>query len=819
MMRPGFSTAQTRSFAYSGNILTSATNPENGTVSYTYNTTYNKVSQRTDAKGQVTAYTYDAYARLTGVQRYPSGLGGSADPCQQEVYYYDGNNPLSSSYPQYAVGHLSAVQYMGGYNPGTAACDTTFTEMYTYATSGAPVGKELLATRTLQYSGEGWFPYTVTLAAAFSYDNEGRMTAETYPTDNSGNTANLSYAFDKMGRLNTMTDNVAMETVIAGASYGPANELTGITAGGAWGSEIRTYNSLKQLTGLSAGTLFIAYAYPTTGNNGKISTQTDVSGETVTYTYDTLNRLITAANQTTFSPEWGQSFGYDGFGNLTNVSVTQGSAPTLSASYDYKNHAGGEDANGNPSYVPLPAYGTSVPAGYDIENRLVSGPAYYSYAPGNKRVWRGSWTTTYSDGSYIYTRGTDEITFWSVTGQKLAEYAVTATQGCCSGTDSYMAPQYYVTQTATNYYFGSKLIKNGNGNYFVYSDRLGSIGKFYRYGQERPTATTNGKEKFTGYFRDAETGNDYADQKYASPGTGRFITPDSGTGGARPSKPGTWNKYSYTGGDPINNIDPRGAEYCSVDFCVTGYGAGDGAGDGSIGSGGPVGVGNGTGGANPQCGLLAEAGAAGNPEASEQYETYCLGGGLQTQGAANGDITVPNFSNSGPLQDIITLDLQKLEGWLTQNATCSSWLTGNLAGTDENLVGLIAGYISGNLYGYGTAYVNGTQSYTNSAFTGWNNADQTPTGVPVGTVFTINTAGAFFTMNGPGGTLTVGAGNWTGGTLQAQAAILIHELAHLTGAAGFVSDTGGTPAQNAANVAANDALVGKYCGFLINEFQ
>ena len=390
--------------------------------------------------------------------------------------------------------------------------------MYTYATSGAPVGKELLATRTLQYSGEGWFPYTVTLAATFSYDNEGRMTAETYPTDNSGNTANLSYAFDKMGRLNTMTDNVAMETVIAGASYGPANELTGITAGGAWGSEIRTYNSLKQLTGLSAGTLSIAYAYPTTGNNGKISSQTDVSGETVTYTYDTLNRLIKAANQTTFTPEWGQSFGYDGFGNLTSTAVTQGSAPTLSATYDANNHAGGEDANGNPSYVPLPAYGTSAFATYDVENRLVSGPAYYSYAPGNKRVWRGSWTTTYSDGSYIYTRGTDEITFWSVSGQKLGDYALTTISGLMS------EPQFYATQTEVNYYFGSKLIKNING--WVYSDRLASIGKFYPYGIERPSATTNGTEKFTGYFRDSESGNDYADQRYTSPGMGRFITPD-----------------------------------------------------------------------------------------------------------------------------------------------------------------------------------------------------------------------------------------------------------------------------------------------------
>ena len=220
-------------------------------------------------------------------------------------------------------------------------------------------------------------------------------TAETYPTDNSGNTANLSYAFDKMGRLNTMTDNIAMETLIASASYGPANELTGIS-GGAWGSETRTYNSLKQLTQLSSSGLSIQYNYPSTGNNGKVASQTDlVSGETVTYAYDALNRLISAANQPTFSPEWGQSFAYDGFGNLTDVSVKQGSAPTLTATYDANNHAGGEDANGNPGSIELPAYGTQVLATYDVENRLVSGSAYYSYAPGNKRVWRGNWT--YSD--------------------------------------------------------------------------------------------------------------------------------------------------------------------------------------------------------------------------------------------------------------------------------------------------------------------------------------------------------------------------------------------------------------------------------------
>jgi RHS repeat-associated protein len=371
-----------------------------------------------------------------------------------------------------------------------------------------------------------------------------------------------------------------MHNLIDGASYGPANELLSITGDSeGWSGETLTYNSLKQVTSVNSyiypNPLSITYTYPTTGNNGKIISQTDnASGETVTYTYDALNRLVTAATQSTFSTPWGQSYGYDGFGNLTNVSVTQGSAPTLSATYDYNNHAGGEDANGNPGSIYLPADSGTYGATYDVENRLVAtgtSTIRYSYAPGNKRVWRGVGT---SNGAGQWSTS-DELTFWSVNGQKLAESAVTATQGCCSGTDYYIAPQYYVTQTATNYYFGSKLIKNGNGNYFVYSDRLGSIGKFYPYGQERPTATTNGTEKFTGYFRDAESGNDYAVNRYMSPGMGRFITPDRGMGGARATDPGSWNKYAYTRGDPINRVDRHGADDDGDDG---GDDSGDGAG-------------------------------------------------------------------------------------------------------------------------------------------------------------------------------------------------------------------------------------------------
>ena len=87
---------------------------------------------------------------------------------------------------------------------------------------------------------------------------------------------------------------------------------------------------------------------------------------------------------------------------------------------------------------------------------------FYSYAPGNRRVWRGNWTN--SDGTW--TRGaTDELTFWSLTGKKLTTY-----QLYVSGST------IYATQTGANLYFGGKLIKNANG--WVYPDRLGSIGKF-----------------------------------------------------------------------------------------------------------------------------------------------------------------------------------------------------------------------------------------------------------------------------------------------------------------------------------------------------
>lgn len=52
---------------------------------------------------------------------------------------------------------------------------------------------------------------------------------------------------------------------------------------------------------------------------------------------------------------------------------------------------------------------------------------------------------------------------------------------------------------------------------------------------------------------------DYADQRYYSNITGRFLAPDpSGLGD--PSDPQSWNMSTYVQGDPINFNDPEGLD-------------------------------------------------------------------------------------------------------------------------------------------------------------------------------------------------------------------------------------------------------------------
>ena len=82
------------------------------------------------------------------------------------------------------------------------------------------------------------------------------------------------------------------------------------------------------------------------------------------------------------------------------------------------------------------------------------------------------------------------------------------------------------------------------------------------------------------YFRDSDTGLDYADQRYHAPGQGRFFSDDPSGDNWNSADPGSWNTYAYVIGDPINSNDPTGLSAvtlprsCPVSNCFSAFIAG-----------------------------------------------------------------------------------------------------------------------------------------------------------------------------------------------------------------------------------------------------
>ncbi len=186
------------------------------------------------------------------------------------------------------------------------------------------------------------------------------------------------------------------------------------------------------------------------------------------------------------------------------------------------------------------------------------------------------------------------------------------------------------------------------------------------------------------------------------------------------------------------------------------------------------------------------------------YEPTSEVGGpfLNTFGPATQGITVTSFSSSGKNQDAITSVLNSIREALDTDTDCSSWLQGGGTTGSE----LISALVSNNSYGSGAFSVNSV-----AAFAGTVNADGSSTGVPDTAALTVNTNGAFFNATATGGgAFSVGTAGYAGGTLQAQATILIHELAHILGAPYFQPDFGNSDAGKA-----NDGYVNAFCGRLI----
>ena len=320
----------------------------------------------------------------------------------------------------------------------------------------------------------------------------------------------------------------------------------------------------------------LQYVYNVGTNNGQIAQMNDVvSGEQTVYAYDSLKRLVQAQASVSL---WGQAFGYDGWGNLLSKAATPGHSGTsmsltvAAQSNQPTNQGFAFDGNGNATSLPNV---TSMPTGYDVENRMGGD-------------WYDQWNQPLERGGVWNEYG--------LNGERLGTYSYGYTTNCMqSGLYLICQPVIIPTQVSRNIYFGGRLIQS-NG-LTVATDRLGSArmdenghrAEFFPYGEAVANSLTS-PDLFATYARDSGTGLDYAGQRWYTSTYGRFNRPDPSGTSAHIGSPSSWNRYAYVLGDPIGSNDPSGLD-CGQDSLFGFCSADDGSDVGSNGDSGTDGGG------------------------------------------------------------------------------------------------------------------------------------------------------------------------------------------------------------------------------------
>ena len=328
-----------------------------------------------------------------------------------------------------------------------------------------------------------------------------------------------------------MTDQFS-SSYVSGIGYNSAEQVTGWTLGNgvaeSFGYDTNRLQMTSQGATRGATTLMsLTYGYnalagqngagSTAGNSGQLmSVSGTINGatESASYTYDLAGRLATS-NQTSNGASAQRRFAYDRWGNRTGMwnatsggtqiqSVTlqqSGGAPTNriatlnSASYSYD--SGGNVTNdGSHSYT------------YDAENRVVSvdsGAATYNY---DQRNWRVKKAVGASVTHYIWEGGQVLAEHSGSTGAVIVDYIYAG--GRMIAKEEAGARRYFLSDRLS-----VRMILDATGNVVGRQAHLPFREDFAESGTQQ-------KHHLTRYERDAESGLDYAVNRYYSSNVGRF---------------------------------------------------------------------------------------------------------------------------------------------------------------------------------------------------------------------------------------------------------------------------------------------------------
>ena len=534
-------TTQSRSFGFDWlGRLTSESNPEDGTTSYTFDTdatcgtSDGDMVKRADNAGNVTCYSHDALHRVTKI-KYPTTAAGFSTAPEKEFIY--GTAKVDGVSMANVYGKLSRACTVST-EPATP-CDTT--SGYVVTDLGFSYPNPTANEADVYQSSPNSGGYYVVTTQHYANGAASALTLPGVPA--------ISYGVDGEGRSTTVSASSGQNPATA-ASYS-ALGLGSLTLGSG-DSDAYTYDSstgrMTQYQFTVGGlTDTGALTWNTDGSLQKLQITDNLSSAdtgTCSYTHDDLGRIAGASCGTPLN----LAYSFDPFGNVK----TSGSPSALTFNPTYtgsSNRISGEtyDNDGNLKDDPVtPATGVN---GFD--------------ADGQATTLQGITVTFNALGRAVEAAepgGTQEF-LYGPSGDKLAvmsgQTLVTAYVPLPGGSEAVYKSSGLAVYHHSDWEGSARLASTPTGT-------LSAVTAFGPYGEVYAEAGTGAPDRiFTGQKANIDSTHsggqfDFPNREY-NPIQGRWWTPDpGGLDAADPEDPQSWNKYAYVVGRPLELIDPSG---------------------------------------------------------------------------------------------------------------------------------------------------------------------------------------------------------------------------------------------------------------------
>lgn len=544
-----------------------------------------------------TEMTYDVYGNVQSLRQYGSSNGFNVD--QTQHYYYNNSLRLcrhrsaetsDTAFSYYTTGEiratadgLSAINGCGSPG-GLTRVDFSYDErnreiIRNYAHSGTPdITKSYDATGNLTKVTKGATEWT------YSYDDLENLRSETLKVDNRTWTTQYHYSnnlflngitYPSLRKVDYQVNGLGQ---IKGASSGSQTYVSNINyhPNGMW-SEIRygnghiAYQSLHDTQvpnriwsnhGSKPRVFDLTHQYDKNLNTTKIQDGVN-SSNTITMTYDGMQRLITA------NGAFGNAtYTYDSLGNIRQKRL---GGRTVNVSYNSLNRVSHVSSSGTgvPTATSAPFSSSYI---HDSRGNVKdSGRVSFVYDAANQPV---SLTFTGGTASYAYDgnlKRAKQIT--TNNGSSKTIYSVYGQSGSLIHRHNISDNKKtdYVTLGLSN--SGSIRIENNQIKY-IHLDVLGSpIAEtdssgnvvwreiYTPYGEVLNNPSNNkNNQGFTGHISDSDTGLVYMQARFYDPVVGRFYSKDpvSSKGHLNLGGEQGFNRYAYAYNNPYKYIDPDG---------------------------------------------------------------------------------------------------------------------------------------------------------------------------------------------------------------------------------------------------------------------